>query len=77
MNWKVTRAKNAADSDLIQVLRNIPIAFGPRVDIERESPFLPANPKKLIEENKINSVPTITGLNENEGAFLVASKECR
>ena len=55
----------------------IPVAFGPRVDTEREFPFLPADPKILIEEKKMYSVPTITGLNENEGAFLVASEECK
>lgn len=50
----------------------IPIAFQPRIDIERELPFIPASPKILVEQNKINAVPTITGLNKNEGALFVA-----
>ena len=65
------------NNKILQILRMIPVAFGPRVDTEREFPFLPADPKILIEEKKMYSVPTITGLNENEGAFLVASEECK
>ncbi|KZS20997.1 Liver carboxylesterase 1 [Daphnia magna] len=56
----------------IEVLRIVPIAFGPRIDRERKLPFISDDPRKLIEQNRINSVPLITGLNENEGAFVVA-----
>jgi hypothetical protein len=51
-----------------------PIAFGPRIDIERKSPFLPGDPRKLMESKQINSVPIISGLNKNEGALLIISK---
>ena len=46
--------------------------FGPRVDIERKSPFLPDYPKALIKEKRFNAVPIITGLTRNEGALFVA-----
>lgn len=46
--------------------------FGPRVDIERETPFLPDHPRKLVKEKRFNAVPIITGLNENEGSYYVA-----
>lgn len=53
----------------------LPIAFGPRIDVERKNPFLPAEPRELVKEGRFNSVPTIMGLNANEGAFVVAGKE--
>jgi len=48
------------------------LPFNPRVDIEREFPFLPAKPKHLITDGLFNHVPYITGINQNEGAFQVA-----
>jgi hypothetical protein len=51
-----------------------PVGFGPRVDVERESPFLPAEPRKLMETNQINSVPMIAGSTRNEGGSMVRSK---
>lgn len=48
--------------------------FGPRIDIERANPFLPADPKVLIKEKRFNAVPTIMGVNANEGAYFLASK---
>ena len=39
----------------------------PRVDVERESPFLPAEPEKMIREKRFNSVPFITGIASHEG----------
>ena len=45
----------------------------PRIDMERDSPFLPAHPHQLIKSKSFNHVPYITGLNQNEGAMMVAS----
>jgi carboxylesterase type B len=49
-----------------------PIAFGPRIDVERSNPFLPAHPHELIESGKYNDVPLIIGLTQNEGALTVS-----
>ena len=47
------------------------LVFGPRVDLEREHPFLPGPPKELIKKGQYNHVPIMTGVAENEGlAFL-------
>ena len=46
--------------------------FSPRIDVERESPFLPAHPKELIKQKMFNSVSYISGLNEHEGIMFVA-----
>ena len=51
-----------------------PVAFGPRIDIERKLPFLPGHPRELMESKQFNSVPIISGLNKNEGALIVLSK---
>lgn len=51
-----------------------PVGFGPRVDVEREFPFLPAKPKILMESKQINSVPVIIGTNRNEGGSMIRSK---
>jgi len=48
------------------------VKFGPRVDKERKNPFLPAEPKTLIQHKRFNSVPIIMGLMQNEASFLVA-----
>ncbi|XP_032786528.2 venom carboxylesterase-6 [Daphnia magna] len=55
----------------IEIMHVCPVGFGPRVDIERESPFLPAEPRKLMELKQINSVPMITGTTRNEGGSMV------
>ncbi|KAK4008458.1 hypothetical protein OUZ56_013598 [Daphnia magna] len=55
----------------IEIMIEYPIAFGPRVDVERKLPFLPDDPRNLIKHKRINSVPLITGLNSNEGALIV------
>lgn len=51
-----------------------PIAFGPRIDVERKMPFLPDDPRNLIRQKRINSVPLIAGVNRNEGALIALSK---
>ena len=51
-----------------------PVGFGPRVDIERESPFLPAEPIKLMESKQIYPVPVIIGTTRNEGGGMIRSK---
>ena len=48
------------------------LPFNPRVDAEREFPFVPAKPRTLIESKQFSHVPYITGINQNEGAFQVA-----
>ncbi|XP_046639107.1 venom carboxylesterase-6-like isoform X1 [Daphnia pulicaria] len=55
----------------IEIMHVCPVGFGPRVDVERESPFLPAEPRKLMETNQINSVPMIAGSTRNEGGSMV------
>ena len=57
-----------------QVTDNSPIAFGPRVDIEREQPFLPMKPQEIIRSGNFSHVPFITGVTANEAGFAVASK---
>ena len=52
-----------------------PVAFGPRVDKERTSPFLPDDPEKLITLGQFNNVPLIAGLTESEGGLFGASKK--
>jgi hypothetical protein len=52
-----------------------PITFGPRIDKERSSPFLPDDPEQLITLGQFNPVPFIIGLNENEGGLFGASKQ--
>jgi len=50
------------------------MTFGPRIDNEREFPFLPAHPRSMISAKNFNSVPYITGLNQNEGCLILARK---
>ena len=50
-----------------------PVAFGPRVDSERLSPFLPDSPESLVSRKQFNQVPVIFGLNKDEGGFAAAS----
>jgi hypothetical protein len=49
-----------------------PITFGPRIDKERSSPFLPDDPEQLLTLGQFNPVPFISGLNENEGGLFGA-----
>lgn len=56
----------------IQGLGIFPIAFGPRVDSERDSPFLPDDPAKLVSRKEFNSVPVIAGVTQNEGGYYAA-----
>lgn len=59
-----------------QVLNSFPISmFGPRIDVERSQPFLPAEPEILVQQGNFNSVPIIAGLTQNEGAYLVAGTD--
>jgi hypothetical protein len=51
-----------------------PVAFGPRIDSERNSPFLPDSPEKLVERKQFNHVPIISGLTKDEGGLFSASK---
>lgn len=51
-----------------------PIAIGPRIDLERENPFLPGHPLDLMAEGKFNKVPYIAGVTKNEGILLTCSK---
>ncbi|XP_046451699.1 venom carboxylesterase-6-like [Daphnia pulex] len=55
----------------IEIMQVFPVGFGPRVDVERESPFLPAKPRILMESKQINSVPVIIGTNRNEGGSMI------
>jgi len=48
------------------------VRFGPRIDVQRASPFLPAHPHQLMTNKRFNHVPYITGLNKNEGAIMLA-----
>ncbi|KAI9554676.1 hypothetical protein GHT06_019952 [Daphnia sinensis] len=50
-----------------------PVAFVPRVDAEREFPFLPDTPERLVANKQFNQVPYIGGLTENEGGLFAAS----
>lgn len=50
------------------------MAFVPRVDVEREFPFLPDTPERLVANKQFNQVPYIGGLTENEGGLFAASK---
>nr|CAH0110476.1 unnamed protein product [Daphnia galeata] len=68
---KVSARKMAGFRRQIEIMIEYPIAFGPRIDIERKSPFIPGDPRKLMESKQINSVPIISGLNKNEGALLI------
>ncbi|XP_046453233.1 esterase E4-like isoform X4 [Daphnia pulex] len=50
-----------------------PVAFGPRVDSEREFPFLPDSPEVLVSRKQFNHVPIIAGLTKDEGGLFAAS----
>lgn len=57
------------------MLEIFPVAFGPRIDSERKSPFFPDNPRKLITEKRFYSVPFITGVTQNEGILIHESND--
>jgi carboxylesterase type B len=48
------------------------MVFGPRVDVERKNPFLPGQPRDLLEKGQYNHVPFITGVTKNEGIAFIA-----
>ena len=50
-----------------------PFAFGPRIDSERLSPFLPDSPQSLVQRKQFNQVPVIFGLTQDEGGLFAAS----
>ncbi|XP_057380572.1 carboxylic ester hydrolase-like [Daphnia carinata] len=50
-----------------------PVAFVPRVDKEREFPFLPDTPERLVANKQFNQVPFIGGLTVDEGGLFAAS----
>lgn len=51
-----------------------PVAFGPRIDVERESPVLPDEPAKMIARKQFNHVPIIAGVTSDEGGLFSARK---
>lgn len=55
-------------------MAGLPIAFGPRVDFEREKPFFPMHPADILRSGSFNHVPFITGVTTNEAAFVIASR---
>ena len=55
------------------MFESFPIAFGPRVDVERPSPFMPQHPEVIIQEGLFSAVPFITGVVQNEAAFIIAA----
>lgn len=73
------RSKNAREilnyRKKMKVFKNFsyPLAFGPRIDIERKIPFISHHPKLLIERKQFNHVPYITGATANEAGFIVAA----
>lgn len=42
----------------------------PRVDMERDLPFLPTEPEEMIRGGNFNLVPLITGIATHEGSLL-------
>jgi carboxylesterase type B len=72
--WKRIKSNSRLQCYWIKVTDSIPIAFGPRIDAERENPFLPKDPIDIIESGSFNQVPLIIGVNANEGAFAIASE---
>lgn len=59
---------------VFQGLGLFPIAFGPRIDVERETPFLPDEPAKMIARKEFNHVPIIAGVTADEGGLFSARK---
>lgn len=57
-----------------QIMQVFPVGFGPRVDVERKWPFLPAEPRALMESKHIHPVPVIIGTTRNEGGAMIRSK---
>ena len=56
------------------MMEGLPIAFGPRVDVELDQPFFPMHPADILRSGSFNHVPFITGVTTNEVAYAVASK---
>jgi len=66
--------RSVSADDLINVVGVLgldPIFFTPRVDAEASYPFLPRDPRKILESGDFNLVPWMHGLTEEEGAFFV------
>lgn len=57
---------------VIQGLGMYPVTFAPRIDAERDSPFLPDDPARLISRKQFNSVPVIAGVTKDEGGIFAA-----
>ena len=60
--------------DRFKVMEGAPLAFGPRIDVERKNPFFPKHPAEIIKSGSFNHVPLIMGVNTNEAGFIVASQ---
>jgi len=61
-------------ADLMDVAKALDASqnkFIPRVDSESRSPFLPEDPRKLLETGDFNLVPWMSGVTEEEGAFFI------
>ena len=61
-------------SFFFKVTDTSPIAFGPRIDVERKDPFLPMKPEDIIKSKSFSQIPFITGVTANEAGFAIASK---
>lgn len=57
----------------LKAFRLYPVAFGPRIDSERTSPFISDHPERLLVTKQFNPVPYIIGLTQDEGALFTAS----
>ncbi|CAG0886030.1 unnamed protein product [Darwinula stevensoni] len=49
----------------------MPLTFTPRVDSEAENPFLPDDPKILLQEGRFAKVPFMTGVTREEGIMFI------
>ena len=62
--------RSASEDELMNAsltLQTFMNAFRPRVDSEAEVPFLPKDPRLLLESGEFNLVPWINGVTEEEG----------
>ena len=71
-------ARDASAKDLMDVSRRIrsneihtDSRFLPRVDDETAHPFLPRDPRELLQLGQFNLVPWMSGLTEEEGIYFV------
>ncbi|XP_043247663.1 carboxylesterase 1E-like [Amphibalanus amphitrite] len=66
--------RKAPEEDIMDgslTLRAFMNAFQPRVDSEAEVPFLPKDPRVLLETGEFNLVPWMNGITEEEGYAFV------